>query len=488
MTLAKLSRVAGKPAGMTRVAIAAIILIALAGCASTSIDENFTDVKTSTHERLGAEVRWLTTDDARGQAQAEVDAILAGPLSGDDAVRITLAYSPALQAMLYEGAATAAATAQSARLPNPVFAFERMARNQGGASELEITRTLSFSVVDLLLLPSRLRRADYRQQSTRLALASSVVRAATEAREAWVHAVAAQQSVHYAERVKAAADASAELARRMQAVGNFSKLQRAREQSFSAEAVVQLARSRQAVRSTREALVRALGLSDAQAVVLRLPDRLPDLPAAPKDEASVAHLAMEQRIDVRMARSQLEFTAQEQGLTRITSFVNGLEFGASRVSETGLAPQKGFNVEVPLPIFDFGDAGRSQAEATYMAALNRAAQLTVDASSQVREDYGAYRTAYDVARHYRDEIVPLRKAIAEENVLRYNGMLIGVFELLADAREQIASVMQAIDAQRDFWLADANLQATLIGRPSDARPVSNGGRPSAAGSAKAATH
>src|SRR6185369_4803171 len=133
-------------------------------------------------------------------------------------------------------------------------------------------RTLSFSVVDLLLLPSRLRRADYQQQSTRLVLASGVVRAATQAREAWVHAVAAQQSVHYSEQVKAAADASAELARRMQAVGNFSKLQRAREQSFSAEAVVQLARSRQAARSTREALVRALGLSDAQAVALRLPD------------------------------------------------------------------------------------------------------------------------------------------------------------------------------------------------------------------------
>jgi len=488
MTLASRSRVAGSPAGMTRAALAVLTLAALAGCASTSIDENFADVKTSMHERLGAEVRWLTTDEARQQAQADVDAILAGPLDSEDAVRIALANSPALQAMLYEGAATASATAQSARLPNPVFAFERLARNQGGASELEITRTLSFSVVDLLLLPSRLRRADYQQQSTRLVLASGVVRAATQAREAWVHAVAAQQSVHYSEQVKAAADASAELARRMQAVGNFSKLQRAREQSFSAEAVVQLARSRQAARSTREALVRALGLSDAQAVALRLPDRLPDLPAAPKDEASVAQLAMEQRIDVRMARSQLEFTAQEQGLTRITSFVNGLEFGASRVSETGLAPQTGFNVEVPLPIFDFGDASRSQAGATYMAALHRAAQLAVDASSQVREDSGSYRTAYDVARHYRDEIVPLRKAIAEENVLRYNGMLIGVFELLADAREQIASVMQAIDAQRDFWLADANLQATLIGRPSDARPVSTGGRSSAAGSAKAATH
>ncbi|WP_315631123.1 hypothetical protein, partial [Escherichia coli] len=77
----------------------------------------------------------------------------------------------------------------------------------------------------------------------------------------------------------------------------------------------------------------------------------------------------------------------------------------------------------------------------------------VQANSRVREQYSAYRTAYDLARHYRDEIVPLRKTIAEENVLRYNGMLIGVFELLADAREQITSVSQAIDAQRDFWLA-----------------------------------
>jgi hypothetical protein len=38
---------------------------------------------------------------------------------------------------------------------------------------------------------------------------------------------------------------------------------------------------------------------------------------------------------------------------------------------------------------------------------------------------------YDTTRHHRDEILPLRQHIASENVLRYNGMLIGVFELLA---------------------------------------------------------
>jgi hypothetical protein len=42
-------------------------------------------------------------------------------------------------------------------------------------------------------------------------------------------------------------------------------------------------------------------------------------------------------------------------------------------------------------------------------------------------------------------------------------MLASVFELLADARAQIASVNAAIDAQRDFWIADSELQFALHG-------------------------
>ena len=446
-------------------ALPAVAALVLAGCAGTTIEQNFADAKQLSRERLESELKWLTTDEARRQAQHDVDALLDKPLSGDDAVGIALAYSPALQAMLYESAADSASATQSARLPNPVFAFEHLVRNDAGTRELELTRTLSLSLLDLLLLPSRLRLVDYRQQTNRLSLATSVVQAATEARQVWVTAVAAQQSLQYAQQVKATADASAELARRMQAVGNFSKLQRAREQAFAADAVAQLARAAQAARSSREGLIRALGLNEQQAAALKLPDRLPELPERPKDEASVAKLAMDQRLDVRMARAKLDFVAREQGLTRITSFVNGLDLGVARKSETGLASQRGYELSVPLPIFDAGDATRARAQATYMAALNRAAQTGVDASSQVRESYGAYRTAYDVAKHYRDEIVPLRKTIAEENVLRYNGMLIGVFELLADSREQIASVVQAIDARRDFWLADVALQSALIGKP-----------------------
>jgi outer membrane protein TolC len=424
-----------------------------------------TEASAMTRGAVGVQPRLIRSQDERRAADEEIEKLLAKPLGADDAVRISVAYSRSFQAMLFENAASSAEATQSARIPNPLFTFERLVRREHGAAEKDIGRMLGFSVFDLLLLPARLQAADYRQQQLRIGIAAEVVQAAARARQAWVRAVAARQAVSYAEQAKAAAEAGAELARRMQSVGNFSKLQRAREQAFYADATAQGARAQQEARAAREGLVRVLGLDAARAAKLTLPERLPDLPAAALDEAAITRTAMDERLDVRMAKAELEYVARQHGLTRVTSYVDGLHVAAVSKSETGKAPRKGFEIEVPLPIFDFGDARRAQSEATYMAALNRAAGVAGNAASQVRESYGAYRTTYDLARHYRDEVVPLRKTISDEMLLRYNGMLIGVFELLADSREQVATVMQAMEAQRDFWLADAALNAALIGRP-----------------------
>jgi len=437
----------------------------LVGCASTAVGDTQAQVQEATRRHLGAELRWLTGEEARREARVDTDRLLAKPLEGDDAVRIALAYSPSLQALLHEGSAASADIAQGARLPNPVFAFERLVRNEAGARETEIGRVLSFSVADLLLWPARQRQADHRLEAQRLQLAVQVVRAATEARQAWVQAVAAQQSLRYAEQVMSVAESAAELARRMEAAGNFSKLQRAREQAFAGEAQLRVLRARQAAIASREALVRALGLDEGQAAALTLPERLPDLPKTVREETAVLRSALDQRLDLQLARANLAFTAREQGLSRVERMVDGLEFGLAHNSETGRPPQKGFSVELPLPLFDAGGNARGAADARYIAAFHRTAQQAVFAGSQARESYGAYRSAWELARHHRDEVVPLRKAISDETLLRYNGMFIGVFELLADAREQVTSVVQALEAQRDFWLADAALQATLLGAP-----------------------
>jgi len=99
-----------------------------------------------------------------------------------------------------------------------------------------------------------------------------------------------------------------------------------------------------------------------------------------------------------------------------------------------------------------------------LALQDRTSAVADQTRPQVRQAYAAYQTAHQLARHYRDEVVPLRKEISEQLLLRYNGMLIGVLELLADARAQIEAVHDGILAQRDFWLAETALQVALYGR------------------------
>ena len=111
---------------------------------------------------------------------------------------------------------------------------------------------------------------------------------------------------------------------------------------------------------------------------------------------------------------------------------------------------------------------RNRLNAKSLVASNTLESVTRSAISHLRESYSAYRSNYDIAKHYRDEVVPLQQLISEENVLNYNGMIIGVFELLADSRAQIQTVQSSIEATNQFWQADAALRASLVGRPANA--------------------
>ena len=105
------------------------------------------------------------------------------------------------------------------------------------------------------------------------------------------------------------------------------------------------------------------------------------------------------------------------------------------------------------------------------------------ARSEVREAYGLYRSAWDIARQHRDEALPLARRISDEQLRRYNAMLIGVFDLLADARAQVAAVSAAQEALRDFWLAEADLDQALLGPVTPSLPQSGATPAAAAGPA-----
>ena len=451
---------------MMRLTATALASLVLAGCASFSPDGGFGTVEQLSKERIGQAPRYPRTDEQAGSAQARLAELLQQPLSADSAVEIALLNNRDLQAGFAELGIAESDLVRAGRLANPTLSFGRLS----GGGAVEIDRALMFNVLGLFTIPLAKQIEQRRFEQAQIQVAFETVGVAGEARKAFFEAVTAQQLLDYFGQVKEAADASNELARRMAAAGNFNKLQQMREQSFYSDATTQLARAQHRAVAARERLIRVLALSGDQ-LKFTLPDRLPDLPGAPAEPQNAEQTAMDKRLDVMMAKRATESTAKSLGLTKTTRFINVLNVGYQNQSNTGEPRRNGYEIELVLPIFDFGSARVARAEATYMRAVNRTAQIAINARSEVRESYSAYRTAYDVARHYRDEVVPLRKRISDQNQLRYNGMLASVFELLADSKDQIASITGAVEALRDYWVAETNLQAALTGRSPGASPT-----------------
>jgi outer membrane protein TolC len=437
--------------------------LALGGCATFSSDGGFDSVAKEARVQLHKDVRWVRTKDESARNVAEVAAMLAHALSPEDAVQIALLNNRSLQASFEELGISEADLVQSGRLPNPRFTL----RHAGAAAEYDIEETLSFNVLSLLTAPYAHEIEKRRFAQVQSAVVIAVVRLANDTRRAFFAAVAARESVHYLEQVQSAAEASAELARRMLVAGNWSVLDQAHEQSFSIDAAQRLTRARLAEVAAREKLLRLMGLAGEQPA-LELAEALPELPRNIEDLPDVERTILQNRIDLRLMRERIDELARSLGLTQSSRFINVLDLGPARVLQGAKSQpyENGYEVSLEVPIFDGGGVRVKRAQSIYSQAVDRFAQAAVDARSEIREAYAAYRAAFDIARQQRDEVIPARKLIAAQNLLRYNASLVSVFDLLADARAQIASVDDYIQSVRDFWMAKSQLDTALVGNSS----------------------
>jgi outer membrane protein TolC len=234
-----------------------------------------------------------------------------------------------------------------------------------------------------------------------------------------------------------------------------------------AEITAQLATARQRMLSEREKLIRWMGLWGSD-LAFKIPDTLPSMPRRPRVLPAVEIEAVQRRVDIQIARLELDALAKSHGLTQATRFVNLLEVAGidrrTKERATGeTIKDRGFELEFQIPIFDFGEVRARDAEHKYLQAVNRLAEKAVNARSQAREAYRNYRATYDIAAHYRREVLPLRKIISDEMLLRYNAMQIDVFALLTEVRQRTASLNASVDAQRDFWLASVDLATAVMG-------------------------
>ena len=433
----------------------------LAACQTFSPDGGMAPVATFANQELGQDVAAIRNPDDAAAARAAVERLLKRPLTADAAVQIALLNNRRLQAAYNELGIAEADLVQASLPPNPSFSLLRIA----GSGELEIERRIVADILALATLPARSDIAADRFRQAQLRAIAETVRIATETRRAWVRTVAADETGGFLAQAQAAAESATQLAKKLGESGALNKLDQAREQVFYADLTAQVGLARQRAESERERLIQLLGLWGND-LNFRLAGALPALPSRPRALPAVETEAIRRRVDLQIARIDVDALAKSYRLTQAARFINLLEVsGVSKTSGPSDAKvrQRGFEVDVQIPLFDFGEVRVRDAEQTYMAAVNRLADKATTVRSQARDAYRVYRASYDIASHYQREILPLRKIISDETLLRYNAMQIDVFALLAEARQRIAATTAAIEAQRDFWLASTNLMVAVAG-------------------------
>ena len=441
----------------------ALFAVLLAGCASFSPDGGMDAVNGIIAPVLRQDAVKMSGDDELTDTSVRVQRLLKSPLSAEAAIRVALVNNKALQAAYNELGVAEAVMLEASLPPNPRFSVSGIST----PVELDLEARIVANIFMLATLPARQEIAADRFRQAQLQAAAETLRVANETRRSYYGAVAAVQVVHSLDLAQSAADTSAKLAKELGDTGAMNKLDLARENTFRADVVTELTAARQRATGARERLVRALGLLD-NVSALKLPQSLPPLPSRPRALAAVVETeALRRRVDLQIARIETDALAKSYGLTKATRFINVLDVaGISRTQRDPGGPHGtggGAEVEFQVPIFDFGEIRLRQAEEAYMAAVNRLTAKAVEVRSQAREAYQAYQSSYEIANHYRTDVLPLRQTISEESMLRYGAMQIDVFSLLTEARQRIAANIAAIDAQKKFWLASADLDAALIG-------------------------
>ena len=462
--------------GTRKLIVALAFPLALSGCVTgaeySRKEAGFTSVANKTAIVTAKETVWIQNRNQARSAAVQVTSLLAQtkPLDVETAVQIARLNTKGLQAAYADLGDSAADAWQSTMFLNPTVA---VGLTGIGTPGLDAFKTVEGAVVTNILALATKKRdieiADTRFRQAQLNAAVRTLQLAADTRRAWINAVAAWENVGQLQRAQATADAASELAQKLGETGAMTKGAQAREHVFVAELAGETAKARLTARLTKEELTRLMGLWGSD-LDYQVPNSLPSLPRAVVKRDTIEAEALRNRIDLQVAKLELEATARSYGLTEATRYVTDLEIltgletereiedGDKKVDTTGFA-----ELEFAIPIFDTGKARMRKAELGYMRAANELAEKAVNVRSEARSAYEAYRSNYDIARHYRNSVVPLRTKVEEESLLTYNGMISNTFELLTDTRDKINSILLSVNAKRDFWLAEADLAPAIYG-------------------------
>jgi outer membrane protein TolC len=285
-----------------------------------------------------------------------------------------------------------------------------------------------------------------------------------QARVAFFALQAAEQRVAIGKQAHDTLVASLEATRAMRTAGNVPERDLVSAEVAAERAAIQVAQLELNALLAREQIQRLLGLE--------LPDRawptrsaLAAVPAEPELAEKAGARTLRASFALRSMQLRLESLERQAGLKRASGWLPDLsvELLARRDERESDDFHFGAGVAVDVPLFDRNQGEAASLEAQRDALLERYYGTAGALRSATREAEERVRSAHVRARKYQDVIVPAQARVAEQLLLHYNAMQIGVFELLQARREQLDVQLAYVETLREYWTNLAGLQALLAG-------------------------
>lgn len=450
-----------------RASIFAGTALALAGCATARLDQSFDGVRRTVADRTARQVVWNHGSTADGRAADRVTAILARPLGPEDAVQVALFRNRGLQAGYAELGLAQADLVQAGLLQNPALGVSiRFPDRLYSVTDvgLDITQNL----LNLILLPAKRDVAQAQLAAAQTRVAGSVLDLVADVKKAYFRLSADQAIAAVLRERVAASNASASLARRLHDAGNISDLDLSRQQADAELTRTEYADALAAGVADREELNRLMGLFGPE-TAWTVPDALPALPPDRLPYDRLEAMAITGNLRIEALRRQADASAKALGIARDYGWLTDVQLGVSTEKNPEGYRVTGPTFQIPLPLFDRGQASRLRAAVALQQDEDQMAQLAIDTRAQIRAARDQLVRLRDLADRYQAVVVPLQRRILALGVQQYNFMLLGPFDLLRAKQDEIAASRRLIEARRDYWIARAELDR-ILGRTASNTP------------------
>jgi cobalt-zinc-cadmium efflux system outer membrane protein len=439
--------------------VVAVALLTLVGaCATVSAERVQSDVSEKVAARMSQAADWNIGSPEDQKVRDTVQKMLADELSVDEAVAIALINNRDMRATLARAKVARAELVQAGLLDNPVFGVSILKGDSGTEAEFSIFEDF----LNVFTLSARRKLAGAELERTRLEVAQAALSLTAEVKRTYYALVADRQAIELFAQVLDSTEAAAELARRQYEAGTLSLREQALQQSFHAQSALDGARAEAQFAVDREKLNRLLGLWRGE-TAWKLPALLPEVPDVLPAIAELESKAVSNRLDLAARRAEVEVIHMALDYTKQTRWLSAVGIGFSVKREPDGSYSRGPDLELGLPVFDRGQARIARLDAVLQDAESRYAQQAIDIRADVREASGRLEAAHDSIRHYREAILPLADRVVQETLKFYNGMLVGVYDLLVAKQAQINAARDYIGAWREFWIASADLEHAVGG-------------------------